>query len=159
MQEQLDRVCATPRERVLNCAKRRFGTNHTALVCTWNTRLPALSELLRDSFPILQSNEHLRSVRWYPIVALGIYATFSSRRRQSNAGKRGSHSLMARSLVTDLAARRASVCTPSQHSLTAPIAAFRSEDTTPASLPRFSTSSPAHKRSVTQSTSERLAAR
>ena len=37
--------------------------------------------------------------------------------------------------------------------------AIRSEDTTPASLPRVSTSSPAHKRSVTQSTSERLAAR
>ena len=97
--------------------------------------------------------------RWCPIEALGIYATFSSRHRQNKAGKRGRYSLMARSLVTDLAARRASVCTLSRHSLMASIGAFRSEDTTPASLPRLSTSSPAHNRSVTQSTSERLAAR
>ena len=162
VEEQLDCVRATRRDRVLNCTKRRLGTNRTALVCTWNTRLPAFLELLRDSFPILQSNEHSRSVIDFPLVSykcLGIYATFSSRRRQSQAGKRGRHSLAARSLVTDPAARRASVCTPSQHSLTAPIGAFRSEDTTPASLPRLSTSSSAHKRSVTQSTSERLASR
>ena len=49
--------------------KRRLGTNRTALVCTWNTRLPEFSELLRDSFPILQSNEHLRSVFDFPLVS------------------------------------------------------------------------------------------
>ena len=69
VEEQLDRVRATPRDRVLNCTKRRLGTNRTALVCTWNTRLPAFSELLRDSFPILQSNEHLRSVFDFPLVS------------------------------------------------------------------------------------------
>ena len=55
--------------RVLNCTKRRWGTNRTALVCIWNTRLPAFSELLRDSFLILQSNEHLRSVFDFPLVS------------------------------------------------------------------------------------------
>ena len=69
VEEELDRVRATPRDRVLNCTKRRLGTNRTALVCTWNTRLPALWELLRDSFPILQSNEHLRSVFDFPVVS------------------------------------------------------------------------------------------
>ena len=69
VEEQLDRVRASPRERVLNYTKRRLRTNRTALVCSWNTRLPAFSELLRDSFPILQSNEHLRSVFDFPFVS------------------------------------------------------------------------------------------
>ena len=69
VEEQLDRVRATPRHRVLNCTRRCLGTNRTALVCTWNTRLPAFLELVRDSFPILQSNEHLRSVFDFPLVS------------------------------------------------------------------------------------------
>ena len=52
VEKQLERVRATPiwlsRDRVLNCTKPRSRTNRTALVCTWNTRLPASSELLRD---------------------------------------------------------------------------------------------------------------
>ena len=69
VEEQFDRVLATPRDRVLNCTKRRLGTNGTSLVCTWKTRLPAFSETLRDSFPILQSNEHIRSVFDFPLVS------------------------------------------------------------------------------------------
>ena len=69
VEEQPDRVRTTPGDHALNCTKRRLGTNRTALVCTWNTRLPVFSELLRDSFPILQSNEHLRSVFDFPLVS------------------------------------------------------------------------------------------
>ena len=90
VKKQLDGVRATPRDRVLNCTKPGSGTNHTALVFTWNTRLPAFSELLRNSFPIPQWNGHDRSVFDWPLVsydALGICAIFSSHRRQGKAGK------------------------------------------------------------------------
>ena len=59
--EQLEKVRQKSRNEVLLSTKKSESTR-TPLVCTWDTRLPPLNFLLRLSFPILQSNDRLRTL-------------------------------------------------------------------------------------------------
>ena len=58
--EQLDRVRSRPRDAILHSEGRRTEENRIPLVCSWNSTLPPLSNLLQSSFNVLESNEPLR---------------------------------------------------------------------------------------------------
>ena len=66
-QVQTRAVRLVPKRRFVQLRTRSLGVARTR--STRNTGLPAFSELFRDSFPILQSNEHLRSVFDFPLVS------------------------------------------------------------------------------------------
>ena len=69
IKEQLDRVRSRPRDAILHSEGRRKQENRIPLVCSWNSALPPLANLLQSSFNVLQSNEHLRRHFDLPIVS------------------------------------------------------------------------------------------
>ena len=64
-------LVSIPRSQILSSSRRHTNDNNNRipLVCRWNSHLPPLNKLLRESFPILQSNPHLRNTFDLPLVA------------------------------------------------------------------------------------------
>ena len=71
VKSQLTKVQSIPRSQILSSSRRhtKDNNNRIPLVCRWNSHLPPLDKLLRESFPILQSNPHLRNTFDLPLVA------------------------------------------------------------------------------------------
>ena len=71
IKSQLTKVQSIPRSQILSSSRRHTNdnSNRIPLVCRWNSHLPPLDKLLRESFPILQSNPHLRNTFDLPLVA------------------------------------------------------------------------------------------
>ena len=70
IKSQLTKVQSIPRSQILSSSRRHTNDNNwIPLVCRWNSHLPPLDKLLRESFPILQSNPHLRNTFDLPLVA------------------------------------------------------------------------------------------
>ena len=71
VKSQLTKVHSIPRSQTLSSSRRhtKDNNNRIPLVCRWNSHLSPLDKLLRESFPILQSNPHLRNTFDLPLVA------------------------------------------------------------------------------------------
>ena len=57
IQEQFERAAGVPRQQALQ--KRRVTNDRVPLVCSWNEHLPDLRRILRQYFPVLQSEASL----------------------------------------------------------------------------------------------------
>ena len=58
IQEQFERAAGVPRQQTLQ-KRRRVTNNRVPLVCSWDERLPDLRQILRQYFPVLQSEASL----------------------------------------------------------------------------------------------------
>ena len=58
IQEQFERAAGVPRQQALQ-KRRRVTNDRVPLVCSWNERLPDLGRILRQYFPVLQSEASL----------------------------------------------------------------------------------------------------
>ena len=71
IKSQLTKVQSILRSQILSSSRHHTKDNNNwiPLVCSWNSHLPPLDKLLRESFPMLQSNPHLRNTFDLPLVA------------------------------------------------------------------------------------------